>query len=75
MKRLLVTMILTAAALFLASAPANGQRRSRAGDRAVMQAEQRKGVLHVVQSSPEFSIILPEQKRTRQQGVNQNPAG
>jgi len=39
MKRLLVTVILMTAALFLASAPAYGQRHSRASDRAIMEAE------------------------------------
>lgn len=39
MKRILATVILTAAALMLASAPAYGQRHPRAGDRAVMEAE------------------------------------
>ncbi len=39
MKRTFATVILTAAALMLASAPAYGQRHPRAVDRAVMEAE------------------------------------
>jgi ketosteroid isomerase-like protein len=39
MKRVLATVMLTAAALMLASAPAYGQRQSRATEHAVMEAE------------------------------------
>lgn len=39
MKRICVTVILTAVALMLASAPAYGQRRAKAADQAVMEAE------------------------------------
>ena len=39
MKRLFLAAIFTAAAVLLAFAPAYGQRHSRAGDRAVMEAE------------------------------------
>jgi ketosteroid isomerase-like protein len=61
MKRTFVTVIMMAAALMLASAPANGQRRPKAADGAVMEAEQAYVAALVKGDHAALSNILDEQ--------------